>query len=155
MKNKKERWLVLLTLGVLLLVAVFSYLNRETIVYLFKQMVTGVAIVKEYVQSLGLMGILAISLIIIVCFFFPVVSSVPVQLASSITYGLPFGFLHVVISIFLASQLAFLFTRTFRVFQSSRQRQSSWKWKRKSETAAEVFSTSCFWPTLPPLFPFS
>ena len=154
MKNKKERLLVLLTFLILLIVAVFSYLNRETLVYLFKQMVTGVSIVKEYVQSLGLMGILAMSLIIIVCFFFPVVSSVPIQLASSITYGLPFGFLHVVISIFLASQLAFLFTRTFRVFQSPRQRQKQLEMEEKIRGSSRSILYFLFLAYLAPFVPF-
>ena len=154
MKNKKERLLVLLTFLILLIVAVFSYLNRETLVYLFKQMVTGVSIVKEYVQSLGLMGILAMSLIIIVCFFFPVVSSVPIQLASSITYGLPFGFLHVVISIFLASQLAFLFTRTIRVFQSPRQRQKQLEMEEKIRGSSRSILYFLFLAYLAPFVPF-
>jgi len=122
-KSRKEKYLILLTAVILTAVVVFSVLNWPTIKELFKLMVAGVAIVKEYVLSLGIVGVISISLLIIVCFFVPVFSSIPVQIASSISYGLPFGIIHVLISVFLASQLAFLFTRVIRVFQSPKQKE--------------------------------
>ncbi len=122
-KNKKEKFLIAVAGVILLAVIVFAALNWATIVDLFRQMVTGVAIVKEYVLSLGIVGVLSISLLIIVCFFFPVISSIPLQITSSISYGLPFGIVHVVISVFLASQLIFLFTRVIRVFQSEKKKE--------------------------------
>lgn len=122
-KSKKEKCLILLTAVILIAVSVFAALNWTTIVDLFRQMVAGVAIVKEYVLSLGIVGVLSISLLIIVCFFCPVISSIPLQVTSSISYGLPFGVVHVVLSVFLASQLVFLFTRVIRVFQSPKRKE--------------------------------
>ena len=154
MKNKKEILLLTLTGCILLAIAAFAILNWGTVVYLFKQMLEGVSIVKEYVLSLGIVGVLSIGLIIIVCFFFPVISSIPVQLASSISYGLPLGILHVVISVFLASQLAFLFTRTIRVFQSEKQRIKQLQMEQTIQNSSRSIEMFLFLAYLAPFIPF-
>lgn len=154
MKNKKETCLLLLTLAVLLTVVVFSILNWNTIIHLFYEMVSGVDIVEDYVLSLGAVGFFAISLIIIVCFFFPVVSSVPVQLASAISYGLPVGILHVLISIFVASQLIFLFTRVIRVFQSPKQRKKRLELEEKISSSNRSIVHFLLLAYLAPFVPF-
>ena len=112
MKNKKEKAIIIVTAIILTAIIVFSIFNWSTIAYLFKQVSSGAGVVKEYVLSLGITGIIAMSIVIIVCFFFPFISSVPIQLASAVSYGLYFGLLHVTLSIFVASQLAFLFTKS-------------------------------------------
>ncbi|MBR2614938.1 MAG: TVP38/TMEM64 family protein [Clostridia bacterium] len=119
--TKKNIALLVISAIVILTILVFSLLNWETIVFLFKQITTGADIVKEYVEDLGILGILCISLVIIICFFFPFISSVPIQLASAVTYGLPFATVHVALSFFIASQLVFLFTRTVRIFSSKKR----------------------------------
>lgn len=154
MKNKKEILLILCTVCVLLVITVFSILNWGTIIRLFHEMIMGVAIVKEYVLSLGVAGVLAITLIIIACFFFPVVSSVPVQLASAISYGLPFGIVHVIVSVFLASQLTFLFTRTFRVFQSAKQRKKQQLMEEKIRNSKRSIVHFLLLAYLAPFVPF-
>jgi len=154
MKSKKEMLLILCTVCVLLAVTVFAVINWETIVHLFYEMVIGVSIVKEYVLSLGIVGVLAISLIIIVCFFFPVISSVPVQLASAISYGLPFGIIHVIVSVFLASQLIFLFTRTLRVFQGPKQRKKQQLMEEKIRNSKRSIVHFLLLAYLAPFVPF-
>ena len=93
--SKREILLLAATVAVLLTLSIFAACNWGTIVHLFHEMVSGVAIVKENILDLGLAGVLIISLIIIICFFFPVISSIPVQLASVVSYGLPFAIFHV------------------------------------------------------------
>lgn len=152
--NKKQNYLILLTVGVLLIITVFSILNWEVIIHLFHEMISGVAIVKEYVLSLGIVGVIAISLIIIACFFFPIISSVPIQLASVVSYGLPFAILHVLISIFLASQLAFLFTRCIRVFQSPKQRKKQELMEEKIRNSSRSVVYFLLLAYLAPFVPF-
>ena len=135
MRNKKENIILILSLAVILIVGLFSIFNWDTIVYLFTQMLTGVSIVKEYILSLGFIGVLVISLVIIICFFFPVISSIPVQIASAVSYGLFFGVLHVLISIFLASQIAFLFTRSLYALQSEKRRQKNRELEEKIQNS--------------------
>lgn len=154
MKNRKEIYLLLLTLAVLLTGVIFSILNWNTITHLFHEMVSGVAIVEDYIQSLGLVGFFAISLIIIICFFFPVISSVPVQLASAISYGLPIGILHVLFSIFLASQLIFLFTRVTRIFQGPKQRKKQQELEDKINSSNRSILHFLILAYLAPFVPF-
>ena len=118
MTNKKKAiFLTFIALVVLTFFTIFTIVNWATIKFLFTQMTTGISIVKEYVLSLGLVGVFSISLIIIICFFFPVISSVPIQLASAVSYGLLNGTLHVWLSVFIASQIVFLFTSTIKVLK--------------------------------------
>ena len=122
MSNKKERTIILITALVLVFIITFSILNWATIKFLFEQVSSGAVVVKEYVQSLGVTGVIAMSIVMIVCFFFPFISSVPIQLTSAVSYGLWWGLLHVALSVFVASQLAFLFTKS-TLFLSSKKKK--------------------------------
>lgn len=121
MSDKKGIILLITTLTILTTIAIFSILNWDVITYLFKEMNNGVEILKDYVLSYGVKGYISISLIIIFCFFFPFISSVPIQVASAVCYGGFGGVVHVAISVFIASQLAFLFTRNSKLFLSKKK----------------------------------
>ncbi len=154
MKHKKEKILLILTICAFLALIIFSLCQWETIVYLFKQMVAGVSVVKEYVLSLGIVGVLAISLLIIVGFFFPIISSIPLQLTSAVCYGLPFGILHVLASVVIASQLVFLCNRSIRVFQSPRQRKKRLQMEEKIRTSRRKIEVFLLLAYLAPFVPF-
>ena len=81
--NRKEKILLLLTAAILLALGIFAACNWADFLHLFKEMVSGVEIVRESILDMGVAGVLIISLIIIVCFFFPVISSI-----RSIAFGL-------------------------------------------------------------------
>ena len=123
MTNKKEKAIIIITAIILTAIIIFSIFNWDTIIYLFKQVSSGAVVVKEYVLSLGITGVIAMTIIIIVCFFFPFISSVPIQLTSAISYGLWWGLLHVTVSVFIASQLAFLFTKSTLFLSSKKKRE--------------------------------
>lgn len=152
--SKKEIILMCLTAAILLTISIFAVCNWSTIVHLFHEMVSGVEIVKDTILDLGIVGILSISLIIIVCFFFPVISSIPVQLASAVSYGLPYAIVHVTLSIFVASQIAFLLTRCFRVFQSPKQKKKQAEMESKIRNSRRSIMTFLFLAYLAPFIPF-
>lgn len=154
MKNKKEKILFALTTLLIAAIVTLSVVHWSTIVYLFHEMIYGVAIVKEYVESLGVGGILAISLVIIACFFVPVISSVPVQLASVITYGLFFGVVHVILSVFIASQLVFLFTRCIHIFQSPKRRAKRQEMEEKIRNSKRSITQFVILSYAAPFIPF-
>ena len=152
--SKKEQILLFVTAAVLLVIGIFAACNWGTFVMLFKEMVSGVEIVRESILDLGIAGILIISLIIIVCFFFPVVSSIPVQLASVVAYGLPCAIVHVSLSVFVASQIAFLLVRCFRVFQSPKQRKKQKEMELKIQNSRRSIMTFIVLAYLAPFIPF-
>lgn len=152
--NKKEKFLLLLTAAILLTIGIFAACNWSTFVMLFREMVTGVEIVRENILDLGIGGVLIISLIIIVCFFFPVISSIPVQLASAVSYGLPFATVHVTLSVFVASQIAFLLVRCSRVFQSPKQRKKQEEMEEKIRNSRRSIMSFLFLAYLAPFIPF-
>ena len=154
MRSKKERLILLFTVLILIGILVFSIFEWEVISYLFKQVVSGASIVKDYVLSLGVLGASAITLVIVVLFFFPIISSVPVQLASAVSYGLPFGVLHVSLSIFLASQLAFLFTRSAVLLSSEKRRKEHLLMEEKIKNSKRSIYVFLFLAYLAPFVPF-
>lgn len=154
MRSKKERLILSFTALILIGILVFSIFEWEIISYLFKQVVSGASIVKDYVLSLGVLGASAITLVIVVLFFFPIISSVPVQLASAVSYGLPLGVLHVSLSIFLASQLAFLFTRSAVLLSSEKRRKEHLLMEEKIKNSKRSIYVFLFLAYLAPFVPF-
>lgn len=152
--SKKEKLLLLVTAALLLALGIFALCNWSTFVMLFKELITGVAIVRENILDLGIVGVLLISLIIIICFFFPVISSIPVQLASVVAYGLPFAIVHVSLSVFIASQIAFLLVRCFRIFQSPKQRKKQEEMEAKIQNSSRSIMMFLFLAYLAPFVPF-
>lgn len=152
--SKKEKILLLVTVALLLALGIFALCNWSTFLMLFKEMVTGVEIVRESILDLGIVGVLLISLIIIICFFFPVISSIPVQLASVVAYGLPFAIAHVSLSVFFASQIAFLLVRSFRILQSPKQRKKQEEMEAKIQNSSRSIMMFLFLAYLAPFVPF-
>ncbi len=153
--NKKNGFILLgITAVLLLVVALFSIFNWDTVSYLFNQMSSGVSIAGEYILGLGWVGFAAISLIIVVCFFVPVISSIPVQLASVVSYGLPIATIHVILSIFIASQFAFLFTRCFRVFSTKKQIEKRIKMEEQIKNSNRSVMYFLVFAYLAPFVPF-
>ena len=152
--SKREILLLTATVAVLLTLSIFAACNWVTIVHLFHEMVSGVAIVKENILDLGIAGVLIISLIIIICFFFPVISSIPVQLASALSYGLPFAIVHVTLSVFVASQIAFLLVRCFRIFQSPKQKKKQAEMEAKIRGSRRSIMSFLLLAYLAPFIPF-
>ena len=154
MRSKKEKLVIITTALILTAIIIFSIFNWGTISYLFKQVSSGAVVVKEYVQSLGITGIIAMSIVMIVCFFFPFISSVPIQLASAVSYGLWFGLLHVTVSIFIASQLAFLFTKSTLFLSSQKKREEHRLMEEKIKNSKRSIYYFLFLAYLAPFVPF-
>lgn len=154
MSNKKERTIIIITALILIAILVFSLFNWSTISYLFKQISSGADIVKEYVLSLGVTGVIAMSIVIIVCFFFPFISSVPIQLASAVSYGLLWGVVHVTLSIFVASQLAFLFTKSTLFLSSKKKKEEHRLMEEKIKNSNRSIYYFLFLAYLAPFVPF-
>ena len=154
MSNKKERAILIITALALTTIVVFSLFNWSTVSYLFKQVSSGAGEVKEYVLSLGITGVIAMSIVIIVCFFFPFISSVPIQLTSAVSYGLWFGLLHVACSIFIASQLAFLFTKSTLVLSSKKKKEEHRLMEEKIKNSKRSIYFFLFLAYAAPFIPF-
>ena len=143
--TKKEKSIIIITGSLLAAVIIFSIFNWSTIAYLFKEVASGTVVVKDYVLSLGITGVIAMSIVMIVCFFFPFLSSVPIQLTSAISYGLWGGLIHVTLSIFIASQLAFLFTKTTLVLSSPKKKEEQRLMEEKIKNSKRSIYYFLFW----------
>ncbi len=152
--SKKEKLIIIITGSLLAAVIIFSIFNWSTITYLFKEVSSGTVVVKDYVLSLGITGVIAMSIIMIACFFFPFLSSVPIQLTSAISYGFWGGFIHVTLSIFIASQLAFLLTKSTLVLSSPKKKEEQRLMEEKIKNSKRSIYYFLFLAYLAPFIPF-
>lgn len=153
--NRKKEFLFLGISGAILLTLIlFSVFNWNIIKELFGYMINGVEIVKESILDLGIVGVISMSIIIIICFFFPVISSLPIQIASAVSYGLLGGCIHVLLSVFLASQLVFLFTRNVKLFYSKKKLQQQLELEEKIKNSKRSILYFVIVAYLAPFIPF-
>lgn len=154
MSNKKEKAVIIITALMLVFIIIFSIINWDTIIYLFTQLAKGADIVEGYVESLGIMGFIALSLVMIVLFFFPFISPVPIHLTSAVSYGLWFGFVHVAVSTFIASQLAYLFVKSTLIFSSKKKKEQHRLMEEKIKNSKRSIYYFLFLAYLAPFVPF-
>ena len=154
MSSKKEKTILIITAVVLTAIIIFSILNWDVIKYMFTQVSSGTVVVKEYVLSLGITGVIAMAIVMIICFFFPFISSVPIQLTSAVSYGLWFGFIHVSLSVFIASQLAFLFTKSTLFLSSQKKREEHRLMEEKIKNSKKSIYYFLLLAYLAPFVPF-
>jgi uncharacterized membrane protein YdjX (TVP38/TMEM64 family) len=154
MRTKKELVVIIITAVVLVGIAIFSLINWSIIKFLFTQLFEEVDILKEYVLDLGIIGFISMSIIRIFCFFFPFISSIPIQLTSALSYGLWFGLIHVVLSVFIANQILFLITKDVRFFSSKKKRQEHLLLEEKIKNSNRSIYFVLFLAYLVPFLPF-
>lgn len=154
MTNKKERIIIIVTAIILMTIVLLSVFNWDTIIHLFQLISLGAEEVKDYVQSLGIIGVIAMSIVMIICFFFPFISPVVIQLASAISYGFLFALFHVSISVFIASQLVFLFTKSTLFLSSKKHREEHQIMVDKIKNSKRSIYYFLFLGYLAPFVPF-
>lgn len=152
--NKKNIITLSVTFCILAVIIIFSILNWEVIAYLFAHLNDGMDALKDYVLALGAVGVICLSIVIILCFFFPVISSAPAQVVSGVSYGLIPGTLHVLASVFIASQILYLLTKSFRVFNTKKQIQEREEIERKIKNSKISILYFVFLAYLTPFIPF-
>lgn len=154
LRSRKNIIILCITFCVLAFLVAFSIYNWQSIEYLFTHLNVGADLLKDYVLSLGAVGVICMSIVIIVCFFFPVISSTPIQVVSGVSYGLTLGTLHVLASVFAASQILFLLTRSFRVFSTKKQIQEREHIEQRIKNSRISILYFVFLAYLTPFIPF-
>lgn len=154
MTTKKEKAIIIITALILTAIILLSIFNWDTIIHLFQLISKGADEVQEYVQSLGILGVIAMSLVMLLCFFFPFISSVVIQLASAVCYGFLFALVHVTVSIFIASQLVFLFSKSTLFLSSKKHRENHKLMEEKIKNSKRSIYYFLFVAYLAPFVPF-
>lgn len=134
--TKRNIILLVVTAALILGIIVFCIVNWEIVHNLFVKVISGTEIMKEYILSLGWIGKVACMVLIIICFFFPFISSLPVQIACGITYGILEGTIIIAFSYMVASQLLFLFKQDAKLFYSKK------RLKKQQELADKIKNSS-------------
>lgn len=121
MKNKKEIKktdivILVVTVAILLAIVLLCAFNWPLVANLFDLIVKGKAVVQDYVLSFGILGEIIISIMLVFCFFFPFVSSLPLQILCVISYGVWHATILISLVLALASQLLYLLEKNFKTF---------------------------------------
>lgn len=116
MKIKKSELIALIITGIVFLfILLFSVFNWKSVSSLVTMLISKTHMVKDYIRSFGFVGILILFLIIVSCFFFPVISSLPAQIAVGLSYGLFEGTIIVTLAFFVASQIYYLLRKDLKI----------------------------------------
>lgn len=121
MKNKKEikkKDIVILvvTIAILIAIVLLCAFNWSLVADLFNLIVKGKTIVQDYILSFGILGEIIIAIMLVFCFFFPFISSLPLQILCVISYGVVHATILISVVLALASQLLFLLEKNFKTF---------------------------------------
>ncbi len=126
-KNKiKKSDIIILTITIALLIGIviFCALNWHLVITLFDMIVEGKSIVKDFVTDFGWLGVVAIAVVLVFCFFFPFFSALPLEIVCVMSYGIWWSTLLVSLSIAIGSQILFLLEKNLKTFfYTKKQRQ--------------------------------
>lgn len=114
--KKKDIVILVVTIAILLTIGLLCAFNWPLVVKLFDLIVKGKTVVKDYIQSFGILGEIIIAIMMLFCFFFPFISSLPLQILCVISYGVVHATILISIELALASQLLYLLEKNFKTF---------------------------------------
>lgn len=117
--NKANLIIFILTVAACFFLLFMCLFNWHNVSQIFLRLIRGGALLKEFVQGLGFGGIAAIFSLISLLFFFPFISSLPLQIAAGISYGTIYGTLLISAALFFSSQLVYLFYKNINMFTRS------------------------------------
>lgn len=122
--KKKDIVILAVTVAIILAIVLLCAFNWSLVVNLFNLVVKGKTIVQDYMLSFGILGEIILSIMMVFCFFFPFISSLPLQILCVISYGVVHATILISIVLALASQLLYLLEKNFKTFfYTKKQRQ--------------------------------
>ncbi len=119
--TKKDKILLILSAVILVAVAVFLIFFWDSVYSIAVKLLNGADVVEEYIQELGITGMIVIMLLLILCFFVPVIPSLPIQIACGLGYGILWGSIVSWVAFMIATQLFYLFRQNLQSFSSPKQ----------------------------------
>ncbi|MDE7454247.1 MAG: VTT domain-containing protein [Clostridia bacterium] len=114
--RKRDIAILVVTIAILLAIALLCAFNWPLVANLFDLIVRGKTVVQDYVLSFGILGEIIIAIMLLFCFFFPFISSLPLQILCVISYGVVHATILISIVLALASQLLYLLEKNFKTF---------------------------------------
>lgn len=123
--RKRDLTLLIVTVAILSAIALFAILNWSTLITFIKMLLEKTDLVKDFIRSFGFPGKLVLFLIIVACFFFPVISSLPAQVALGLAYGLFEGSIIVSLAFFTAAQIYYLIRKDMRILSKRKKKKDA------------------------------
>ena len=119
--KKKDLILIAITIVLILGITIFAIEYWNVVYSLLSLLISKTELVKDFIQGYGWISRIVLFLIIVSCFFFPVISSLPAQIALGMTYGLLEGSIIVSLAFFTASQIYYLIRKDINIIRPKRQ----------------------------------
>ncbi|MCI5745456.1 MAG: VTT domain-containing protein [Erysipelotrichaceae bacterium] len=152
--KKLDIFLLALTILIFAFIIFFCIFNWHLVIDLLNVIINGKDVVKDYMAQFNFVGVIAISLLIIFCFFFPFFSSLPLQIICLFSYGYIKGSIIVSLSIAIASQLLFILQKNMKSFifskkQKEKQRKIEERIKNSKRNINAVMALLYVIPCIP------
>lgn len=156
-KTPKRKVLAMPVITIVVLTALFVscavYWNVVSV--LFTKLFQGKSLVKEFVLGLGVGGGVGIFTLVCLLYFFPVVSSLPLQVTAGISYGALLGSLLVAVALGLSAQIVFLFDKNIKLLNRSPKKVAArLEMKRKIENSGRNMAWVLILAYIVPGIPF-
>lgn len=135
--KKKDIIILVVTIAILLAIALLCAFNWPLVANLFSLIVKGKTIVQDYVLSFGILGEIIIAIMLMFCFFFPFISSLPLQILCVISYGVWHATILISVVLALAGQLLYLLEKNFKTFFYTKKQH-----KKQEEIEARIRNSS-------------
>lgn len=135
--KKKDIVILVITVAILLAIALLCAFNWQLVVRLFDLIVEGKTAVKDYVSDFGILGEIIIAIMLMFCFFFPFISSLPLQILCVISYDVWHATLLISVVLALASQLLYLLQKNYKTFFYTKKQH-----KKQEEIEARIRNSS-------------
>ena len=135
--KQKDIVILVVTIAILLAIVLLCAFNWPLVANLFELIVKGKTVVQDYVLSFGILGEAVIAVMLIFCFFFPFISSLPLQILCVISYGVWHATIFISIVLALASQLLYLLEKNFKTFFYTQKQH-----KKQAEIEARIRNSS-------------
>ncbi|MEG2014852.1 MAG: VTT domain-containing protein [Clostridia bacterium] len=119
--RKRDKLMIILFSIILLALIICTIVFWKEVSLIFEMMINGVGIVKEFILGLGWKATAAMVLLLIFCFFFPVISGLPVEIAAVVSYGVVNATVLISLTLAFASQIVFLIYRNVQIFSSPKR----------------------------------
>ncbi len=152
--NNKQKFILLVSIIVLLSLVTVCLVFYKEVIELINMLLNKTDQLKIFISRLGFKGIAAIFVCIVLLFFFPVVTSVPLQIALGLTYGILVATLIIWVALTIAHQAIYLFSRNMKTFYSKKRLKQQQELEEMIKSSSRGINTILLFSYVVPFVPF-
>lgn len=152
--SKKQKTILIFSIVVILCLISLCIIFYDEVIKMLDTLLNKTDELKDLIEGLGIIGVLVIGICILLLFFFPVVTSVPLQICLGLTYGILNAAFIIWISLTIAHQMLFLFSRSMKIFYSKKRLEEQKRLEDMIKNSKRGINTIMLLAYVVPFIPF-